>query len=96
MNRFQEASLITVLDVWENEPLIEAELLDQVEIATPHIAGYSLDGKLKGTGMIYQSVCQFFNLDPKQGLAGWVPAAPLKKLVFNPSAPVQDIIQTAI
>ncbi|HEX9757343.1 MAG TPA: 4-phosphoerythronate dehydrogenase [Nitrospiria bacterium] len=96
INRLQETSLVTVLDVWENEPLITPELLDQVEIATPHIAGYSLDGKLKGTEMIYQSVCKFFKLEPKHSLGDWVPAAPLRKLEFNPTTSVQEIIQTAI
>ena len=42
----------TVLDVWENEPAIDTRLLELVDIGTPHIAGYSLDGKLAGTRMI--------------------------------------------
>ncbi len=51
-----------VLDVWPNEPHIDTELLRQVQIATPHIAGYSLDGKLRGTAMIYRAFCQAMNL----------------------------------
>jgi len=47
-----------VLDVWEHEPTIEKALLPFVEIATPHIAGYSLDGKARGTEMLYQALCQ--------------------------------------
>ena len=47
-----------VLDVWENEPNIESTLLPYVEIATPHIAGYSLDGKARGTEMLYQALCR--------------------------------------
>jgi len=42
----------TALDVWENEPGIDTELLELVDLGTPHIAGYSLDGKLAGTRMI--------------------------------------------
>ncbi|MFD2312088.1 4-phosphoerythronate dehydrogenase, partial [Microbulbifer halophilus] len=42
----------TVLDVWENEPAIDTRLLELVDIGTPHIAGYSMDGKLAGTRMI--------------------------------------------
>ena len=49
-----------VLDVWENEPNINQQLLPFVEIATPHIAGYSLDGKVRGTEMLYQAFCQHF------------------------------------
>ncbi|MDD4891917.1 MAG: 4-phosphoerythronate dehydrogenase [Phycisphaerae bacterium] len=49
-----------VLDVWENEPNIDLPLLDETILATPHIAGYSLDGKLAGTMMIYQAACAHF------------------------------------
>jgi len=52
----------TVLDVWENEPDISPELLDVADIGTPHIAGYSFDGKVNGTQMIYRAVCQFFGI----------------------------------
>lgn len=48
-----------VLDVWEGEPLVNRELASQVDIATPHIAGYSHDGKIRGTFMIYQALCEF-------------------------------------
>jgi erythronate-4-phosphate dehydrogenase len=53
-----------VLDVWENEPNIDLELLNKIALATPHIAGYSLDGKVRGTKMIYHAVCEFFQLQP--------------------------------
>jgi erythronate-4-phosphate dehydrogenase len=49
--------LTVILDVWEHEPAIDLELLSKVFLATPHIAGYSLDGKLAGTQMIYQACC---------------------------------------
>jgi len=51
-----------VLDVWENEPVIEKALLPFVEIATPHIAGYSLDGRARGTEMLYLALCQELDL----------------------------------
>jgi len=51
-----------VLDVWEHEPNIDHELIDMVDLATPHIAGYSFDGKIKGTQMLYDAVCDFFNV----------------------------------
>ncbi|MCJ8147362.1 4-phosphoerythronate dehydrogenase [Acinetobacter sp. A3.8] len=50
-----------VLDVFEHEPQIFAELLNALTLATPHIAGYSLEGKARGTQMIYQSFCQIFD-----------------------------------
>ncbi|HUJ11794.1 MAG TPA: 4-phosphoerythronate dehydrogenase PdxB [Verrucomicrobiae bacterium] len=60
-----------VLDVWENEPNILTELLDVVDIGTPHIAGYSFDGKANGVQMIYQAVCSFFGVQPL-----WKPSLP--------------------
>lgn len=48
------------LDVWANEPNINTELLRHCVIGTPHIAGYSLDGKLAGTRAIYHALCQHF------------------------------------
>ena len=59
-----------VCDCWENEPDIDLELLDMTEIATPHIAGYSKDGKATGTQMSVQAISQFFGL----GLEKWQPS----------------------
>jgi len=52
-----------VLDVWEGEPDIPADLLEKVFIGTPHIAGYSYDGKVNGTRMIFEAACRYFDLD---------------------------------
>jgi erythronate-4-phosphate dehydrogenase len=49
-----------VLDVWEGEPRIDYELLRLVDLGSPHIAGYSLDGKIRGTEMILEELCRFF------------------------------------
>lgn len=51
-----------ILDVWENEPLIDPDLISSVDIATPHIAGYSIEGKIGATEAIYQQACDFFKL----------------------------------
>lgn len=53
-----------VIDCWENEPNISKALLDSAFIATPHIAGYSLEGKIRATQMSLNSFCQHFNLAP--------------------------------
>lgn len=58
-----------ILDCWENEPDIDLELLNLAEYATPHIAGYSKDGKANGTKMSVQAVSRFFNL----GIDDWEP-----------------------
>jgi erythronate-4-phosphate dehydrogenase len=52
-----------VLDVWEDEPYISTEVLDRVDLGTPHIAGYSLDGKAAGTIAVYDEACHFFELE---------------------------------
>ena len=49
-----------VLDVWENEPDLPADLLQQVALATPHIAGYSADGKANGTAACVQYLSRQF------------------------------------
>jgi erythronate-4-phosphate dehydrogenase len=52
----------TVLDVWENEPFIDTGLLSQCTLGTPHIAGYSLDGKVNAARIIFQAVREHFGL----------------------------------
>ena len=69
----------TVVDVWENEPDIDPELLEKAFLSTPHIAGYSTDGKANGTSMAVSSLCKFFNLP----LNNWYPDT-----VPDPAVPV--------
>jgi len=52
-----------ILDVWEGEPVIDLDLLGMIDIGTPHIAGYSADGKAAGTAMIVKSFCKYFGFD---------------------------------
>jgi erythronate-4-phosphate dehydrogenase len=58
-----------VLDVWENEPNIDLELLQLVDFATPHIAGYSADGKANGTAMSVKAISDYFGF----GINNWFP-----------------------
>lgn len=51
-----------IVDTWNNEPEINLDLLDIVDIATPHIAGYSYEGKMNGTSMAVQAVARRFGL----------------------------------
>jgi len=70
------------IDCWENEPDIDTKLLDLIDLGTPHIAGYSKDGKANGTSMSVQAVSKFFGL----GLDNWeclnveLPASTLIKI----------------
>jgi erythronate-4-phosphate dehydrogenase len=68
-----------VLDVWDPEPEIDRDLLRRLRYATPHIAGYSTDGKANGTAMSVQALSGHFGL----GLDAWYPAE-----ILPPSAPV--------
>ncbi len=63
-----------VLDVWEDEPSINTELLKKTKIATPHIAGYSFEGKVNGTNMIFNALCKFLETKPT-----WQPDLPMIK-----------------
>jgi erythronate-4-phosphate dehydrogenase len=67
-----------VVDVWENEPNINLELLNEVLIGTPHIAGYSADGKVNATVMSLNSLCRFFGIE--------------KEFHIEPPAPAQRTI----
>ena len=71
-----------VLDVWENEPDIDTELMENAFISTPHIAGYSTDGKANGTAMIVNALSAFFDLP----LKSWYP-----QNVPSPAEPVIEI-----
>jgi erythronate-4-phosphate dehydrogenase len=51
-----------VIDTWEGEPAIMRDLLDKVSIATPHIAGYSFEGKVRATTMVLDALCRHFGL----------------------------------
>jgi erythronate-4-phosphate dehydrogenase len=62
--RLRGGGLRAVLDVWEGEPDIGAELLERVSLGTPHIAGYSLEGRLNGTQRMHDAVCGFLGIAP--------------------------------
>ena len=55
--------LCVYLDTWENEPLLNRDLLRRVDLATPHIAGYSVEGRLRGTQMVLDAACAHFGVN---------------------------------
>ena len=75
--------LQAVLDVWEDEPQVDVELADLCVLATPHIAGHSLDGKQRGTAQIYQALCDFLGHTPQVKLADLLPAPWLAKVELS-------------
>jgi erythronate-4-phosphate dehydrogenase len=86
-----------VVDCWENEPDIDVELLNMVDLGTPHIAGYSRDGKAKGTEMSVQAVSRFLGLGSKNWKASNVekPSNP-DILIDGMGKTTQQILSEAI
>lgn len=74
LKRAKRAGLIRylILDVWEHEPELDQELLELTDIATPHIAGYSIEGKTNATGMVVNAIADFLGLKIKH----WRPQLP--------------------
>lgn len=89
-------SFTAVLDVWEFEPQVNLQLMRACAITSPHIAGYSLDGKLKGTSMVYDALCQFLQQPSTLKLAQLMPQSPLKKIGFSIEADEIWALNTAI
>ncbi|MFY9179815.1 MAG: 4-phosphoerythronate dehydrogenase, partial [Venatoribacter sp.] len=92
----QTPSFTAILDVWEDEPEPNLALLDQCLLATPHIAGYSLDGKMNGTAMIYQALCRFLGKKADKALENFMPEPAVKELVFSAAMPKEQLLRTAI
>jgi erythronate-4-phosphate dehydrogenase len=86
-----------VLDVWENEPNIDCELLRLVDISTPHIAGYSLDGKIAGMIMTYQAACDHFGLKPKYKIEDFLPPPKAPQIEIEKIVPdLQSILHETV
>ncbi|MBA1230844.1 4-phosphoerythronate dehydrogenase PdxB [Pseudomonas viridiflava] len=75
--------LQAVLDVWEGEPQVNVPLADLCVIATPHIAGYSLDGRQRGTAQIYQALCAFLDQPAAIQLEDLLPRPWLAHVTLN-------------
>ncbi|MBU2955461.1 4-phosphoerythronate dehydrogenase PdxB [Marinobacter sp. F3R08] len=95
--RLDQSNAPTVaLDVWEQEPRIHLELMERIWLATPHIAGYSLEGKVQGTEMIYQALCRFLGLPVRKKAGQFLPEPALSKISFTSSADEEDAIRIAL
>jgi len=85
-----------VLDVWENEPNVDNELLLKVELSTPHIAGYSLEGKVGGMIMIYNAACEYFGLEAKYEAGDFLPEPVVKEIEVDAGADDQMILHDTV
>jgi len=90
----QHKSFTAILDVWNGEPNIDLDLAEKTALGTAHIAGYSIDGKLRATTMLYGALCDFMGEKP-----AWEPDALLPKpdhpviSILPDASPVQAITQ---
>ncbi|WGL97438.1 4-phosphoerythronate dehydrogenase PdxB [Arsenophonus sp. aPb] len=72
-----------ILDVWEHEPSLSLPLLAKTSIGTPHIAGYSLEGKARGTTQIFAAFSQFLGQEAQIKLADLLPIAEFNEITFR-------------
>lgn len=89
----REGHLRSIVDVWENEPEIDTELLELAEISTPHIAGYSLEGKMRATRMSLEALKEIEGINVDISGLECEPGATLKltrKLIENSYNPFVD------
>ena len=86
-----------VLDVWEDEPNIDAEVLEMVDIGTPHIAGYSLDGKAAGLIMIYKAACAYFGVEERFEIGSFLPEPSVPQLkIEGESVGEEEVLRESV
>ncbi|MFW5915441.1 MAG: DUF3410 domain-containing protein, partial [Planctomycetota bacterium] len=85
-----------VLDVWREEPDINVDLARLADIATPHIAGYSLDGKAEGTQMILQAACQHLNRPVPIEVTKLLPPPDVPELTLNTEKRADTVVRETV
>lgn len=89
----QPEAPVTILDVWEGEPQVVPALLDLVRLGTPHVAGYSREGKWRGTAMVHDAFCRFLGVSSAASLDTLaLPAGPV--VSCPPAASLPDLVAT--
>jgi erythronate-4-phosphate dehydrogenase len=95
VTQLRMGGLRAVLDVWEGEPAIDRELLERTMFGTPHIAGYSAEGRLNGTQRMYEAVCEFLRLKPVWRYARPTPRQPVLSTQLQGYAALRDLVLQA-
>lgn len=88
-----KGDITTVLDVWEQEPTIDPSLRDLAALATPHIAGYSLDGKLRGGWMIHQALARYLDMPSRLAFSDLTPPPALASLRLEQTLSVDEALR---
>lgn len=79
-----------VIDTWDPEPEYPQQLMERVDLATPHIAGHSFEGKVMGTLMVYQEACRFLGVEPTWNPDPLMPPPVVPRLVIDASTARSD------
>ena len=85
-----------VLDVWEGEPNIDLDLLAMTDLATPHIAGYSYDGKVNGTRMVLEALCRCLGVERQWDPSALLPPAAQPRVRIPTGATLHETLRPAI
>jgi erythronate-4-phosphate dehydrogenase len=81
-----------VLDTWEGEPEFRVDAMQQIDIGTPHIAGYSFEGKVMGTLMVYREVCRFLGIEATWSPASLMPVPPVPAVTMDARARTDESV----
>ncbi len=76
----QGGKIHSVLDVWENEPNIDVQLVKLSDLGSAHVAGYSMVGKINGLEMIYNAACKHFDLQANWNSLAILPAVQVAQM----------------
>ena len=85
-----------VCDVWEGEPDIPSALLKRADLATPHVAGYSYDGKAGGTRMVLEALCEHFGIERPWDPAPHMPPPPVPRVEVDAGAGLEEALGRAV
>ena len=80
-----------VLDVWDNEPDLLKALVPYCRIATAHIAGHSIEGKARGTEMLYLALCNLLKIQPQHQLHDFCPKPVMEMLQISANFGLSDV-----
>ncbi len=88
--------LRAIIDVWTNEPAVNSGLLQAVDIATPHIAGYSTDGRLRASAVIADALCRFNGAQQHEALPPALPDPGVPVVQIAPGMDRMTAVQLAV
>jgi erythronate-4-phosphate dehydrogenase len=85
-----------ILDVWEGEPAIDMHLLSLSLLGTPHIAGYSFDGKVNAARMMFEEVCRHFGWPTAWNPPGMLPSPAREIVTIDPAGEPETVLRTIL